>query len=863
MSTQIQHRRGTTTEHQTFVGASGEITVDTVRNVTVVHDGVSLGGHPSSHFVYESDTELLQSTESSRGQGALWQSSQGDYIEADPNASLFHNQTSGGVKLLETGLNFTSLARFKDTISRGVVYEQGDTVWAAGIAYHFANDGNTLIDNLEGWRIVSTDKTTTDDINTRLLNTETIVSNHSPRLTNAEADIVALEARDFTNPNPKAAVNVATTTNIVLSGEQTIDDETTSASRVLVKDQTNAAENGIYVSAAGTWTRTSDMNTPGKVQWATVNILSGTANAGSRYFTTSAITTLETDNIDWSLDDASSALQTQIDELNARDDLPNIVVETLATGDIVFRDVVGNVFFAINPNTSEIRSGATSSGGVKIETIDDPVWREVWRDVVGNIIRGIKHTGEIVDGTGSSGSSAITHSVDFAFVEGWNDATTDAAISWVNNSTSGTILRYRVQGGTSWQEAASIRTRVFPNLTGKFIHTAILTGLSANTVYDLSWVGAVKTETFKTCPRANVKTALMSDYQQYDFSTSSLLAQFGNVVQSETVDLLMLNGDYVNDDGVFNTTNAQRWYDFLSTIVERYRNNGHIVPMIAVMGNHEGRNAGDTSNALWNGDGTPGMIESIMTWGYDTEQTGRGFRSAATLSVGHELFVISLETDHTVSLISQLQWFTDQLATNAPLHRNVVVLGHIPAFMAAHEFEFDPRTGGSSNNQVRVMRNQFWPVMNNHADKIRFYGCGHEHILTITEKLTTHYDSNLDPDPDTNLDLNDRRFKIDNINGVRQIGAGPWGGVRLSISNADWDETSTMPGHETETRFVAAMGCTDADTPSEALEVFGTGLTNTNKETWNIWVAEFSETNFMATSRNRAGLAFYTINENF
>lgn len=46
MSTQIQRRRGTTSEHSTFTGVSGEITIDTTKNTVVVHDGSTAGGHP-------------------------------------------------------------------------------------------------------------------------------------------------------------------------------------------------------------------------------------------------------------------------------------------------------------------------------------------------------------------------------------------------------------------------------------------------------------------------------------------------------------------------------------------------------------------------------------------------------------------------------------------------------------------------------------------------------------------------------------------------------------------------------------------------------------------------------------------------
>jgi hypothetical protein len=46
MAVQIQVRRGSTAEHSTFTGAVGEITMDTTKNVVVVHNGSIVGGFP-------------------------------------------------------------------------------------------------------------------------------------------------------------------------------------------------------------------------------------------------------------------------------------------------------------------------------------------------------------------------------------------------------------------------------------------------------------------------------------------------------------------------------------------------------------------------------------------------------------------------------------------------------------------------------------------------------------------------------------------------------------------------------------------------------------------------------------------------
>jgi hypothetical protein len=80
-----------------------------------------------------------------------------------------------------------------------------------------------------------------------------------------------------------AAVEVATTANITLSGTVTVDGVSVSVNgtRVLVKNQTTASQNGIYVRAAGAWTRATDADAGTELDRALVYVVSGTANAGT------------------------------------------------------------------------------------------------------------------------------------------------------------------------------------------------------------------------------------------------------------------------------------------------------------------------------------------------------------------------------------------------------------------------------------------------------------------------------------------------------------------------------------------------------------------------------------------------------
>ena len=48
MSFAFQRRRGTTAQHASFTGLNAELTVDTDKEVVVVHDGTTAGGFPLS-----------------------------------------------------------------------------------------------------------------------------------------------------------------------------------------------------------------------------------------------------------------------------------------------------------------------------------------------------------------------------------------------------------------------------------------------------------------------------------------------------------------------------------------------------------------------------------------------------------------------------------------------------------------------------------------------------------------------------------------------------------------------------------------------------------------------------------------------
>jgi len=100
----------------------------------------------------------------------------------------------------------------------------------------------------------------------------------------------------------KPSVKCATTANITLSGAQTIDGTSAGiGDRVLVKNQSTASQNGVYVVASGSWTRATDMDAWAEVPGSFVFVEQGSTFADCAFVCTADTGgTLGSTSITWS-----------------------------------------------------------------------------------------------------------------------------------------------------------------------------------------------------------------------------------------------------------------------------------------------------------------------------------------------------------------------------------------------------------------------------------------------------------------------------------------------------------------------------------------------------------------------------------
>ena len=158
-------------------------------------------------------------------------------------------------------------------------------------------DNTTVLTIDSNGKLSTNGYTATSDNN---IVTKKVTDAISTSLTSVTARVTALEnaitsTNEYSNAalsmgtngryNYETAVRLATTTNIELAGIPIIDGvATANGDVVLVKEQTEATENGVYtVNSSGSWSRVDGYNTPNKIKGKIFFVSEGTAN-GSRMF---------------------------------------------------------------------------------------------------------------------------------------------------------------------------------------------------------------------------------------------------------------------------------------------------------------------------------------------------------------------------------------------------------------------------------------------------------------------------------------------------------------------------------------------------------------------------------------------------
>jgi hypothetical protein len=129
MATAIQWRRGTTSQHSSFTGLAGEITVDTDLNTVIVHDGSTAGGHRIAKY-----TEVTSAAA-------------GDISSVVAGAGLTGGATTGDATINVIGGNGITVSAdaviTDDTYIKALFSAGGDLSYS-DVVFSFTNDAGDI-----------------------------------------------------------------------------------------------------------------------------------------------------------------------------------------------------------------------------------------------------------------------------------------------------------------------------------------------------------------------------------------------------------------------------------------------------------------------------------------------------------------------------------------------------------------------------------------------------------------------------------------------------------------------------------------------------------------------------------------------
>ena len=308
-----------------------------------------------------------------------------------------------------------------------------------------------------------------------------------------------------------------------------------------------------------------------------------------------------------------------------------------------------------------------------------------------------------------------------AYITWYDDPSNSIMLHYQTIDDSPVECLYRELDSDDWQSVELFADKPFPNTT-KRVRWFRLDGLQSDTLYETKLKNHRDIHRFKTMPSnfaRNIKAVMVSDQMNSMTNFQTEGVQGFNTIHNNDIDVILIAGDGVHDDGVRTSAWELFWEKYFQ--IERERN--LMRPFVYTFGNHDGRinNADGTfKSLLWvGGGGTKDHVVFAYNFFSNLNDVGYG-----TIDVGNYLSLIFLNSGHTQPIEgTQTTWLENTLQAK----QDVVVFPfhHVAPYPAYYGYN------DYYNKRVR----EYWvPLFTQHGVKIA--GNGHEHVHLVTKKLS-------------------------------------------------------------------------------------------------------------------------------
>ncbi len=321
-----------------------------------------------------------------------------------------------------------------------------------------------------------------------------------------------------------------------------------------------------------------------------------------------------------------------------------------------------------------------------------------------------------------------------------SDPSTTMTVHWLNQSASRNQIRHRIPGTESWI-ALNARTRPFPH-SGRFLHTAEITGLDPDSTREFQVDGYDEIFRFRTMPASLDKRPVVFAIGG-DVDVGPAAEAMTAAAAAKNPDFFVIGGDHAYDDA--KPSNSWRWFRHLESFFRNARApDGRLIPLVMGIGNHEVRhgyaaNHPDFDDSpAWRVRHAPFFYHSFAFPGPDTPYRALDF--------GDYLSLLITDTEHSSPVItgedSQTRWLAAALDVRRSVP-HVFPVHHVPAYTSHRPFE-DPTS--------QRIRRHWVPLYESAGVRLVFEH--HDHTFKRTKPLLAGKE---------------------NPEGIRYLGDGLWG----------------------------------------------------------------------------------------
>ena len=356
------------------------------------------------------------------------------------------------------------------------------------------------------------------------------------------------------------------------------------------------------------------------------------------------------------------------------------------------------------------------------------------------------------------------------------DPTTTMTVHWHNYDAAQKTLHYRVLRAATWNTLTA-STQPFPH-TERLIHTAEITGLNPDWIYEFQVDGYDETFKFRTMP-ATLDGGPVKFVESGDVDATNMADAMALAVATKDPAFIFIGGDHAYENS--QASLYWKWLRYLEMFSNLVRtSDGRLIPVVVTVGNHE---------VLYNYAAYHPDFDDTAAWrDRYSSYYSRCFafpgpaQPYGVLDFGNYMSLIIGDTEHTSPLITgsdaQSLWMAARLDERRHVP-HLFPLYHVTAYPSYRAFD---GTGEDASRSRRI-RDAWVPLFQNAGVHLAFEH--HDHTFKRTKKM-----------------LNG----AENTDGITFLGDGAWG---VTARTPDTSRSFIQTGQARNHAFLVTISATN------------------------------------------------------